>query len=187
MFLKVRLGIAVVLLVFLALSAAQVPASAHYVTPTSASPDDGAIQAQSPAQVYLAFSEEVAEDGSTLQVFDQKTMQQVDLGKGGVDLNDPKHAGLVVKLPALAQGVYLVKWKVLLVSDGDTSQGQYYFGVGNVTLPQNPPAGPAAGASMPEEQAGVSPVAWAFLGTGLVILVAAMIFYRGRKKTSSKL
>jgi methionine-rich copper-binding protein CopC len=187
MHLKARFAAAAVLAVLLALGALGAPASAHYVTPTSASPDDGAVLAQPPEQVYLVFPEEVAEDASTLQVFDQQGLRQVDLGKGGVDLDDPKHAGLVVKLPVLAQGVYLVKWKVQLVSDGDTSQGQYYFGVGNVSVPTSAPAA-AAGSDMaaPPQAGRVSPEAWAFLGTGIVILAAALIFYRGRRKSPTK-
>src|SRR5450759_596559 len=67
-----------------------------HVTPISASPADGAILAQSPSQVYLTFPEEAGEKGSFVQVFDQQG-KQVALGNGGVDLNDPRHAGLVVK------------------------------------------------------------------------------------------
>jgi methionine-rich copper-binding protein CopC len=180
---KTRFIFAALFASFLLLLAGLAPASAHTITPTSAAPQDGAVLAQSPSQVYLVFPEEVAEDGSTLQVFDAQGLRQVDLGQGGVDLNDPKHAGLVVKLPDLAQGVYLVKWKVLIVSDGDTSQGQYYFGVGNVTLPQNPPAPAASNTPQP---GGVTPAAWAFLATGIIILAAATYFYRGRRKPVSK-
>jgi len=177
---KIRVIFAAIFAFFLLLAAGLAPASAHTITPTSASPDDGSVQAQPPGQVYLVFPEEVTEDGSTLQVFDAQDLRQVDSGNGGVDLNDPNHARLVVKLPTLAQGVYLVKWKVVIASDGDTSQGQYYFGVGNVTLPQNPPAPAAA------PQAGVSPAAWAFMATGVFILAAAVFFYRNRKRPVSK-
>lgn len=118
-----------------------------------------------------------------LQVFDAQG-KQVDLGNGGVDLNDPNHAGLVVKLPVLGQGVYLVKWKIAL-SDGDSSQGQYYFGVGSVTLPQNPPAAAAANAAG-QQPGGVTGESVAFLATGILILVAAIIFYRYRRKAPSK-
>ena len=179
---KIRVIFAAIFSSFLLLAVGLTPASAHTITPTSASPDDGSVLAQSPAQVYLVFPEEITEDGSTLQVFDAQG-RQVDLGKGGVDLNDPRHAGLVVKLPALAQGVYLVKWKVVIASDGDTSQGQYHFGVGNVTLPQNP-AAESTGTAAP--QAGVSPAAWAFIATGVIILAAAAFFYRNRRKPISK-
>jgi len=164
-----------------------VPVNGHSVIPISSSPADGEVLLQSPGQVYLAFPEEVSEDGSTLQVFDAQG-KQVDLGKGGVDLNDFNHTGLVVKLPPLGQGVYLVKWKIAL-SDGDSSQGQYYFGLGNVTLPQNQPLtdGQAGTKDAPtEQQIGVSPATWALLVTGVAILVAVSLFYYSRNKGSTK-
>jgi methionine-rich copper-binding protein CopC len=110
------------------------PASAHEVEPVTASPAQGEVLQGSPDQVRLTFAEEIAEEGSSLQVFDSQG-RQIDLGGGGVDLNDAQHAALVVGLPELSDGVYLVKWQVTL-SDGDSSQGEYYFGVGNVTVPQ---------------------------------------------------
>ena len=151
------------------------PVSAHYVTPISASPADGAVLAQSPSQVYLTFAEEAGERGSYVQVFDQQG-KQVDPGNGGVDLNDPRHAGLVVKLPPLAQGVYLVKWKIAL-SDKDSSQGQYYFGVGNVILPKDPPPAPAASTGQPA-------ILWAAAALALVAVAAAIVIFS--KKAASR-
>jgi methionine-rich copper-binding protein CopC len=146
------------------------PASAHTVTPTSASPSDGAILSTPPDKVTLVFPEEAGEKTSFVQVFDAHG-RQVDLGNGGVDLNDPNHATLVARLPpALPQGVYLVKWQVGL-SDGDSSQGQYYFGVGNVTLPKDPP--PAAPSAS-------QPVVLWIAGAALLaaLAVAAVLFSR---------
>ncbi len=182
--------LAAILAAILALFLFLAPAEAHNVTPTSASPADQAVLAQAPSEVYLTFPEEISENGSTLQVFDQQG-RQVDLGKGGVDLNDPNHAALVVKLPApltpwpkspglargagatLPQGAYLVKWKVALL-DGDSSSGAYYFGVGSVTWPADPPvsAVPAAraAAAMP----------WPIAGAALAAVVAAALVLRRR-------
>ena len=157
------------LLALLALSLAGLaPVSAHYVTPTSTSPAEGAVLAQPPDEVTLIFPEEAGEKTSFVQVFDQQG-RQVDLGNGGVDLNDPNHATLVARLPAgLPQGVYLVKWKIGL-SDNDSSQGQYYFGVGKVTLPADPPpAAPVASA----------PVAlWVAGAAFLAALASAVVLY----------
>ncbi|HEX7598265.1 MAG TPA: copper resistance protein CopC, partial [Polyangia bacterium] len=167
-FMNIRTIIAALLALLAVSLAGLASASAHYVTPTSASPADGAILAQAPDKVILIFPEEAGEKTSFVQVFDQQE-RQVDLGNGGVDLNDPKHATLVVKLPpALPQGVYLVKWKIGL-SDNDSSQGQYYFGVGKVTLPADPPpAAPIASAPSTGQ-----PVAlWA---AGAAILAAAAV------------
>ena len=168
-------GIAALCLIFLAgLSAA----SAHQVVPSTSSPADGAVLAQPPGQVTLIFPEEAGEKDSYVQVFDQQG-QQVDLGGGGVDLNDPNHATLAVKLPVLAQGVYLVKWKIAL-SDGDSSQGQYYFGVGSVTLPQDPPPAAAASSAAP----GAAPAAiWTVAAVLLVAAASAIVFF-SRKRLS---
>ena len=160
------------LLAFLALALAGLaPVSAHYVTPTSATPAEGAILTQPPDRVILVFPEEAGEKTSFVQVYDSQG-RQVDLGNGGVDLNDPNHATLVVKLPAgLPQGVYLVKWKIGL-ADTDSSQGQYYFGVGNVTLPANPPpAAPAASTPL----AGQPVALWVGIAAALVALAAAVV------------
>jgi methionine-rich copper-binding protein CopC len=156
-------------------------ASAHVVTPTTSTPADGTLMTQPPDKVVLVFPEEAGEKDSIVQVFDQQG-KQVDLGNGGVDLNDPNHATLVVKLPVLAQGVYLVKWKIVL-SDGDSSQGQYYFGVGNVSLPKDPPPAVASGASAAP---GVSPAAvWTVAAVLLVALAIGIVFFSRKRLSKS--
>lgn len=171
---KIRLILAALLAPLTVLFAGLAPVSAHYVTPVSASPADGAILSQPPDKVTLTFPEEAGEKDSFVQVFDQQG-RQVDLGHGGVDLNDPNHEILVVKLPpSLPQGVYLVKWKIAL-SDGDSSQGQYYFGVGNVTLPADPPPAAAAGGQ---------PVALWVAGAAALAAVAAAVVLYSRKAAS---
>lgn len=164
---------------FLALAS---PVSAHSVTPISASPAAGAVLPQSPSQVYLTFPEEAGEKGSFVQVFDQQG-KQVDLGNGGVDLNDPRHAGLGVKLPSLAQGVYLVKWKIAL-SDQDFSQGQYYFGVGSVTLPKDPPPAAVSADAAPAASAGQPALIWTVAALVLVAVAAAIVIFS--KKAASR-
>jgi hypothetical protein len=79
----------------------------------------------------------------------------------------------------LPQGVYLVKWKIGL-ADGDSSQGQYYFGVGKVTLPADPPAA-APVASAP---AAGQPVALWVAGAALLTAAAAAIVLYSRKAAS---
>jgi hypothetical protein len=66
---------------------------------------------------------------SKLQVFDASGAQ-VDQGDGGVDLNDPAHASMVVLLPALGEGAYKVRWQVVLL-DGDPTTGEFSFYVGS--------------------------------------------------------
>jgi methionine-rich copper-binding protein CopC len=176
---NIRTIIAALLALVALLLAGLAPVSAHNVTPTSTSPAEGAILALPPDKVTLIFPEEAGEKTSFVQVFDQQ-QRQVDLGNGGVDLNDPNHATLVARLPAgLPQGVYLVKWKIGL-ADGDSSQGQYYFGVGKVTLPADPPAA-APVASAP---AAGQPVALWVAGAALLTAAAAAIVLYSRKAAS---
>ncbi len=152
------------------------PASAHTITPIKASPEPGQAVQQSPAEVRLTFAEEITESGSSLQVFNAQGVQ-VDKGNGGVDLNDPQHAMLVVALPELSQGVYQVKWSITLL-DSDVSQGEYYFGIGDVTVPAAP-VQPVVLATTPNPQpASSQPVAlWLVIGAGLVFLFAIGIYF----------
>jgi methionine-rich copper-binding protein CopC len=152
-------------------------ASAHELTPISSSPAEGEVVQQPPSMVRLTFEEEISEDGSTLQVFDTQG-NQVDLGNGGVDLDDPQHAALVVDLPDLAEGVYLVKWQITL-TDGDASLGEYRFGVGNVTLSEAP-----APAQDPAPDPGSPLLVWGAMLVGL-LLVAGVVIYFLRKSRSS--
>lgn len=88
----------------------------------------GAVLKQPPSKVTAWFSTELDTKLSTLQVFDAQG-RQVDLGDGGVDLDDPDHASLVASLPTLPDGVYLVRWSAVL-DDGDAVEGEFTFTVG---------------------------------------------------------
>jgi copper transport protein len=164
-----------ILLSFLAIS----PVFAHELTPTKASPAEREILAKSPQEVRLIFSEEITEGGSTLQVFDESG-KQVDQANGGVDLNDAQHKMLVVRIPDLQQGIYLVKWKVTL-TDGDVSRGQYYFGIGNVILPT-----PKVTVLTPEPITKTDPPAVLWLGVGAISLLVFVLAAYFIRKSSSK-
>ncbi len=91
-------------------------------------PSDGAVLEESPPQVITWFSTELETGSSTLQVFDAEG-RHVDKGDGGVDLNDPDHASMIVSLPTLPDGVYTVRWSALLF-DGDVVNEEFTFSVG---------------------------------------------------------
>ncbi len=93
-------------------------------------PAAGAALAQSPERVIAWFSQELDTGFSALQVVDGEGYQ-VDAGDGGVDLNDPDHASLVVTLPAdLPAGRYTAHWTAVSADDGDTTEGEFFFTVG---------------------------------------------------------
>jgi methionine-rich copper-binding protein CopC len=166
-------------------------ASAHEVEVLKSDPADGVSLEASPAQVAVWFSEELQTKVSTLRVFNQNG-QQVDSQDGGVDLDDPDHASMRVSLPALTDGVYIVRWHVVL-TDGDASDGEFSFAVGDGAIPY-PVAVSAVSAPItidpyptPEEAAAStsslvssSSTPWIALG-GLVLVVfiaGVLIFLR---------
>lgn len=154
-------------------------AQAHGLEPVKSSPEAGSKLAEPPVEVRVWFEEEVAVEGSTLQVLDAQG-QQVDLGGGGVDLNDPQRAQLVVGLPKLGAGAYQVLWKVALL-DGDSSSGEFWFGVGDVVVPTAQPETAPAETAAPA--AGVSPAVWAILAVGVLLVgIAAGLWFGARRK-----
>ena len=149
------------------------PVMAHDVSPTQSNPAEGAILDAAPPEIRVVFDEELETDGSRLQVVDAQG-KSVDLGGGGVDLYDPDHATMLVKLPDLPEGVYTVNWTVAL-TDGDSSSGSFNFGVGNVTLPaaqQQPAANPSEAA----QPAGGGFSLWIIAGVAVMLVAGAVSF-----------
>ena len=119
-------AVVALILVLLALPAV---GYAHLVEMTASFPENGAVLMASPEVITAVFNEEMQSSASTLQVFDQAG-NQVDSGNGGVDLNDPDHASMLVEVPTLAEGAYTVRWQVTLL-DGDATIGAFNFFVGD--------------------------------------------------------
>lgn len=149
-------------------------------------PADGAVLEQSPAQVTAWFSDELDTKLSTLQVFDS-TGRQVDNGDGGVDLNDPDHATLLVSLPALPAGEYTARWTVTL-DDGDSVKGEFTFRVGDksaVAAESSAPQAPAQqGATGAQRSAGGSaglPLGWIVAGLAVLVLIVGGLALRLRQ------
>ncbi|HID50945.1 MAG TPA: copper resistance protein CopC [Anaerolineae bacterium] len=147
-------------------------------------PADGAALPESPAQVTTWFSDELAAT-STLKVYNLAG-KQVDNGDGGVDLNDPDHASMIVSLPPLDEGVYLVQWTAVLL-DSDTVTGAFTFGVGEAGKASAPVTVNIATATpTAPESASASgrpaPAIWLIGGIGLILLagLAGFAIARGR-------
>lgn len=101
-------------------------ALAHAVL-VSAEPGLNAILETAPSQVRIVLTEPVAPAFSRIAVFAQSG-QQVDNGDLRADNEDS--TALVVTLPPLVDGTYLVSWEVLSTVDGHTTSGSFPFGVG---------------------------------------------------------
>ena len=74
------------------------------------------------------FSQELMSQ-SAIAVLDAAGTQ-VDLGDGRVDLDDPDRKVMLVSLPDLPEGVYMVFWTTVSAEDGDVESGAFSFGVG---------------------------------------------------------
>ncbi len=99
-------------------------------------PAVGSANATAPNQVRCWFTEELDDKQSALSVTDANN-QRVDNNDGKVDLNDKEHKQVFATLKTLPQGAYKVSWKVVTPDDNATTNGEWYFGVGQVTVPQS--------------------------------------------------
>lgn len=131
-------------------------------------PPNGAVLKQSPSKVTAWFSTELDTKLSTLQVFDAQG-RQVDLEDGGVDLNDPDHASMIVNLPALPDGNYTVRWSATL-DDGDAVEEEFTFTVGEG-------GATAAQSTAPQQAPTEAGPGWlgSFISAGLTALLLVMI------------
>ena len=110
-------------------------------------PPAGSMVDGTPFMLRAWFSQELMK-ASTIDVVDEAG-NQVDLGDGRVDLDDPDRKLMLVSLPALPTGVYTVRWSTLSAEDGDWDSGTFTFGVGVMppaTGAQPAPAADGAGA-----------------------------------------
>ena len=107
----------------------------------------------------------------------------MDNGDGGVDLNDPDHASMVVTLPALPNGSYTVQYHILLL-DGDATDGAFAFAVGEgetVVLPAEPVTDSLPTTESTAEVGGSSAV-WFLSGVLAVLLMAGGVFVWGLRR-----
>ncbi len=161
---------------------------AHTIEVVKSEPAAGAVLTEAPSEVRVWFSEELQTQGSTLQVLDAQG-EQVDRGDGGVDLNDPNHASMVVSLPPVPEGAYSVRWLAILL-DGDAGEGEFIFYVGaagaaaataEAALLPTGKAAPSSQASTPQAP---SSMQWLVVGGAGLLLVAGTIFLLARKRRS---
>ena len=156
-------------------------AMAHDIQLKGSEPAAGSVLESSPPQVKIWFDEELQTGESTIGVFDGDD-NRVDNGDGRVDLDDPLHASMLVTLPKLPVGMYVVRWRVVLV-DGDSTEGTFDFYIGQAGSATAAAAGLSA-SSPPEKDstsgvyrslAGVSLVVWVVAGLGVSVCFIAMI------------
>ncbi len=122
------------------LSAAPVSAHAYLLRSTPAA---NAHLDHSPAQIDMFFSEPLEPQLSDIAVYDAGGAR-VDQHTTRLDPADATH--LSASLPPLKDGIYLVTWKVISISDGHLTGGSFPILIGDVsagaasTLQAAPPA-----------------------------------------------
>ncbi|MCB9419931.1 MAG: copper resistance protein CopC [Ardenticatenaceae bacterium] len=149
---------------------------AHDATIVKSIPANGEVLAESPPQVKTWFEEELVSGESTMRVFNTQG-EQADNGDGGVDLNDPNHAIMIVTLPPLPDGSYTVQWHATLL-DGDASDGAFAFAVGkgqSVIPAAVPNSAAAAESSSPSP---VDIIAVVFVGLFVLLLIVSLVIRR---------
>lgn len=162
----------VLLLLALSLWLLAVPAAGHSELVKS-QPEAGANLSQTPAQAIGWFSEELDTKTSTIQVFDA-AQQQVDLGDGSVDLNDPDHASMIATLKnSLPDGVYTVHWTAVSAEDGDATEGEFTFSVGDAQA-----AGPASPTATADDSTAGWPLLWLIVGVAVLLAVVVAFSWR---------
>jgi copper transport protein len=141
---------------------AAVPAGAHALV-VGSNPQAATRIAHAPAELRVSFSEAVRPLGQALTV--QGPDGQVRLGP--VRYPDGRTDVLAAALPKLADGSYVVSWRIVSVDDGHLQAGSFAFGVGAGSAPVASPAPPQL------------PSAWQVAGrwlevTGVLLLVGVV-------------
>lgn len=102
------------------------PVLAHAVIDHAQPPVGGAV-ADPPTRVQVWFTEPIEPRFGRLEVYAAGSGARLDLGIVRADGD----RSLVVDLPPnLPQGVYIVVWQIVTLSDGHATRGEYSFGVG---------------------------------------------------------
>lgn len=100
------------------------PAAGAHASLESAEPAAGAILSAAPNQLVLRFTEAVQVDDGAVRLVDA-TGDRIDVG----DISQPERREVVVELPVLDAGGYVVAWKVLS-ADGHPVGGAVTWRIG---------------------------------------------------------
>jgi copper transport protein len=137
-------------------------------------PEEGAVLAEAPPQVYLWFDEPVAVEFSSVRLLDANA-QPVGAAALRNDPSDPTL--LIAALPGLSSGVYTLYWKVLSNTDSHFTQGTLVFGVGQA-VGAAAPRPVAAQVSIPPAEAALRTLNYATLALLIGSLIVARVILR---------
>ncbi len=135
-------------------------AHANYV---KSNPASDARLAASPREVRVTFSETPDPAGSDIAVLDTTGVRR---DGARIAMATDEGNTLVVAVPLLPEGGYLVSWTARSAVDGHETKGAFAFAIGNGALPSIPDIGPASPPPAPLELVGR---ALSFAGIALVL------------------
>ena len=153
--------VALAVLAAVALTGGTALGHAAYV---KSNPASDARLARSPTEIRVTFSEPPDPRGSDIAVLASPAGVRAD--RGNVRAATDEANTLVVSVPALAEGGYLVSWTALSTVDGHETRGTFAFVIGSGPLPVIPDIGPASPPPGAIELAGR---ALSFAGIAIVI------------------
>jgi copper transport protein len=153
------------------LVATAVPAWAH-ATLTSTSPPKDGVAAQSPTELSLTYNENVEVSFGAVRVYSCE-------GKR-ISTGSPHHAAssshtVVVSVPKLAPGIYLVAWRVIS-ADAHPVGGTYAFRVGAGAAPSVNGCATETNAASSKTVGVLFGVARAGVFAGLALLIGGVVF-----------
>lgn len=121
-----------IVLAILILAGSPATTSAHALYEKSTPATGG--QLETPGQIQVSFTEDVDERFSELEVLDS-SRKRVDLQDSHAAPGSPK--ALVVSVPQLPDGTYMVAWRALSAVDGHVTRGVFplVVGAGGLELP----------------------------------------------------
>ena len=161
---------AVVVLAAVAWLTAGAPVAAHAELRAS-SPVSNASLAESPDELLLEFTEPVDADTAVVELLDVQQRAMPGLGDVRVEGGGLR---VLVSVPALEDGIYVVRYQVLSTVDGHVTGGSFAFQVdpGGAA----PPPAVAPTTSTPGADAPAALARWAAL-LGALVLVGSSLFW----------
>lgn len=137
------------------------PASAH-ADLAGSDPSDGTSIPEAPGEIRLSFSEAVSASPGSVRVEDAR-------GRVVASSFSVEGTSVVVAVPELPDGAYLVTWSLVAEGDGHVTRGTIAFGVGAAAPVREP-----APAPIPTVEVALS---W-ILVASLVVVVGALCLVR---------
>ncbi len=148
------------------------------------SPEVGAAMATAPKEVRCWFTEELDSKPLALSVTDASGAR-VDNSDAKLDLDDKDHKQVFATLKPLTAGVYRVQWEVTSSDDKVITSGEWFFGIGQVSVPTaaapvvKTPAATTAPVTTAREI--VTDTSRTYIFAGLVILAGVVIALAARQ------